>query len=210
VAFKKAQLQQPAITPAAFAEACLGLKLSTHEALLGLQLVGDSTIPGLQAGVRLAWGPSSKVHSCAAAHAAAEAAKAVSKLDVSISGHSIAQLGGTARAPEVPLSAVGLVMDLKQAYKRFVEAYLDPIAADSSLDSSSSSSRGSSAAGSGDCWVSNGSPITLVHLLTLVSASGLVMQGQSWGLHSIADGHQLMQHVMLAARPGKYGHPVAH
>jgi hypothetical protein len=175
VAFGKAQLQQPAITPAAFAEAALGLKLRTHEALLGLALIGGATILGLQAGVRLVWGPSS---SCVAACDAAEAAEAVSRLGVSASGRSSTQGAAVGTAP-APLSAVGLVLDMKQAYKHFVEAYLDPIAAVSSLDSSSSS-RGSIAGGSGDYWVSKGSPVTLAHLLTLVSALPDLL---SLGLH---------------------------
>jgi len=164
--FNAAQQQQPTITPAAFAEAALGLKLDIHETLLGLHLVAGTTIPGLQAGIRLAWAPTSR---CLAGDAASAAAGAFSRLSVTTGSQSSTQ--GSAGA--APVSAVGLFMDLKQAYRHFVEAYLEPIAAASSL-SSSSGSRGSSTTGGslgGVHWESKGSPVTLVHLLTLVRIS---------------------------------------
>lgn len=161
--FNAAQQQQPTITPAAFAEAALGLKLDTHETLLGLHMVAGATIPGLQAGIRLAWAPTSRFLPGDEA-AASAAVGAFSRLSFTTGSQSSTQ--GSAGAAFV--SAVGLFMDLKQAYKHFVEAYLEPIAAASSLSRSSRGSITISGNLGGLHWESKGSPVTLVHLLTLV------------------------------------------
>jgi hypothetical protein len=187
VAFERAKQQKPSITHRAFVEAALGFSLTTHEQLLGVQLLGSTALPGTQGGLRMEWGPvgSSCTNNGSNAAAAGNSGSSSTQGDVvdvtaGVSSMSISPAAAAAAAATAgsgtagpPLSAVSLFLDLKPAYKRFVEAYAGAVAAASGLGGSSSSTGSSSSSRAID-WPSLGSPVTLVHLLaaTVPSAAG--------------------------------------
>ena len=183
MAFERGKQQKPSITHSAFVETALGLNHTTHAQLLGLQLLASTALPGTQGVVRMEWGPvhNSPIHSGSSAAAAGSSNSSSTHGDVvdvtagvssmSISPAAAAAAAGSGTAVP-PVSAVSLFLDLKPAYKRFVETYTSAVAAASSLGGGGSSS--SSSSGGAIDWPSLGSPVSLVHMLaaTVPSAVG--------------------------------------
>lgn len=127
------------LTHRAFAEAALGLKLETHAAVLGLQLLRSADMPGLQGGVRLEWGPTT--------------APGPEKRSLS------------AASLYMDLKATAY----KRFVESYLNIIADGSSTSSLLLSGSGSSKGGKGGGGSPAveWTSLGSPLTLLQLLAV-------------------------------------------
>jgi hypothetical protein len=135
---------------------CLGgVDPSKHASLLGLKFLGTAAVPGHPKALRLLWSPADDAACSSGAASSCHTTNSTSSEAPSIITAAPASRLATTRAIQTP---VGLFLDLKSAWKHFVEAYFVEPSRTSGHNASASPAQGGQA---------HGTPLTLLHLLVV-------------------------------------------
>eukprot|EP00775_Hariotina_reticulata_P005368 gene5368-5603_t len=145
------------ISPDQYVERCLGgIDPGKYMSLLGLKFLGGTVLPGNGKALHLQWAPADAVLCRSGGSGSCQSTNSIDCQGAAATAAAASAGRATTRAMQ---TAVGLFLDLKPAWKHFVEAYLvDP------SSQSGSAGRGGAAQGGR----AHGSPLTLLHLLAEV------------------------------------------